>query len=93
MRIKPFLFLTLLLGATACGPSKYTMHLEMRQPSKAGVDLSGKNVSVVYLEDGRSLQDGFNSYMAEGFAASIEKDQGTGEGSVGVYRMTRRKGC
>lgn len=92
MRIKPFLFLTLLLGATACGPSKYTMHLEMRQPSKAGVDLSGKNVSVVYLEDGRSLQDGFNSYMAEGFAASIEKDQGTGEGSVGVYRMTRRKG-
>lgn len=92
MRLKPFLYLTLLLGAAACGPSKYTMHLEMRQPSKAGVDLSGKNVSVVYLEDGRSLQDGFNANMAEGFAASIEKDLGTGEGSVGVYRMTRREG-
>ena len=49
------------------------MHLETRQPSKAGVDLAGKNLSVIYLEDGRAVQDGFNAYMAEGFASYLEK--------------------
>ena len=34
----------------SCGPSKHTMYIDMRQPSKAGVDLAGKNVSVVFLE-------------------------------------------
>ena len=85
-RLKSLLILCA-LAAVSCGPSKYTMHLEMRYPSKVGVDLAGKNVSVVYLEDGNALQDGFGSYMADGFAAALEKDYGTGEGSVGVYRM------
>lgn len=77
------------LAAVSCGPSKYMMHLEMRQPSKAGVDLAGKNVSVVYLENGAKIQDGFNASMAEGLAATIENEYGTGVGSVGVFRMTR----
>lgn len=86
LKLKSLLVLCI-LAAVSCGPSKYTMHLEMRYPSKVGVDLAGKNVSVVYLEDGNVLQDGFGSYMADGFAAALEKDYGTGEGSVGVYRM------
>ena len=92
MRFRLFLFVALFAGVVSCGPSKYTMHLETRYPSKAGVDLAGKKVSIVSLEDGRQLQDDFNSYMAEGFAASLEKDYGTGEGSVGVYRMIRKEG-
>ena len=81
--------MALLFGAVACGPVRYTMHLEMRQPSKAGVDLAGKNVSVVYLQNPESQQKSFNAYMAETFASSLEKDYGTGDASVGVYRLTR----
>ena len=92
MKTRNFLFLLLLFAVVSCGPSKYTMHLETRQPSKAGVDLDGKNLSVIYLEDGSKIQDGFNAYMAEGFASYLEKDYGTGEGSVGVFRMTRSEG-
>lgn len=77
----------------ACGPSKYTMHLEMRYPSKAGVELSGKTVSVVFLENGNHMNDQFSSCMAEGFAAAIEKEYGTGEGSVGLFRMPRIEGA
>ena len=34
----------------SCGPSKHAVHVEMRHPSKTGVNLVGKNVAVVYLE-------------------------------------------
>lgn len=78
-----------LLATVSCGPSRYMMHLEMRYPSKAGVELAGKNVSVVYLENGSRLKDRFNAGMAEGLASVIEEDYGTGEGSVGIYRMPR----
>lgn len=76
----------------SCGPSKYTMHLEMRHPSKVGMNMDGKILSVVYLESGQQLQDGFSSYLASGFAESLQKNYGTGEGSVGVYRMPKSAG-
>lgn len=91
--LKSLLCLCSAVTFMACGPSKYTMHLEMRHPSRSGLDLSGKTVSVVYLEDGRELQDGFSANMAQGFAQSIEKDSGEGEGSVGVFRMHRSEGA
>ena len=83
----------LALAVLSCGPSKYTMHLEMKQPSKAGVDLNGKTVSVVYLENGNSRGDEFSSYMASGFAESLQKYYETGEGSVGVFKMPRIVGA
>lgn len=87
--LKSIIAVSVAFAAASCGPSKYMMHLEMRYPSKAGVDLAGKNVSVVYLENGSRLQDGFNASMAEGLASTIESDYGTGEGSVGIFRMHR----
>ena len=42
----------------------------------------GKNLSVVYLKNAESQQKSFNAYMAEGLASYLEKDYGTGEGSV-----------
>ena len=87
--LKPLLAIIVAAAATSCGPSKYMMHLEMRYPSKAGVELAGKNVSIVYLENGSALQDGFNASMAEGMATTLENDYGTGQGSVGIYRMPR----
>lgn len=76
----------------SCAPSKYTMHLETRHPSKSGLDLAGKNVSVIYLENGTEFKDGFSASMAESLAYNLEKDYGTGEGSIGVFRMTKSSG-
>lgn len=71
----------------SCGPSKHAVHVEMRYPSKSGIELAGKVVSVVFVTDGNEAADSFNESMAGGFAEALEKDYGTGEGSVGVYSI------
>lgn len=78
--------------AIACGPSRHSVHVEMRHPSKSGVDLGGKLVSVVYLENGNLLSTSFAEGMADGFAYTLEQDYGTGDGSVGIYRMRQPEG-
>lgn len=83
----------MLLGLISCGPSKYVMHVDMRQPSKAGVDLNGKLVSVIFIEGEDIDEAAFNGGMAEGLARSLEEDYGTGEGSIGVYRMPVQPGA
>ena len=71
----------------SCGPLKHVIHVEMRYPSKSGIELAGKNVSVVYVTDGNATSDTFNEEIAGGFAQALEQDYRTGEGSVGVYRL------
>ena len=84
--------LTFALLLVSCGPSRYTVHVEMRHPSKTGLDLAGKIVSVVYYSGKDSLENEAAENMAMGFAEVIEKDNGTGDGSVGVYSVERSAG-
>ena len=76
-------------AAVSCGPSRHSLHLEMRYPSKAGIELAGKTVSVVYLENKDRIATEFNSHMADGFAYALEEEYATGEGSVPVFSMPR----
>lgn len=78
--------------AVSCGPSRHTLHVEMRYPSKSGIDFAGKNVAVVYLENDNIYGNGLSEGIADGLAYSIEKDYETGEGSVGIYRMRVAQG-
>ena len=91
-RIFHILILCSLMMVSSCAPSKYAVHVEMRYPSKSGIELSGKNISVVYLTDGNKATDIFNESMAVGFASALEQDYGTGEGSVGVYCLEHKGG-
>ncbi len=77
----------------ACGPVKHIMPVEMRHPSKSGVELAGKIVSIVCLEGENPSEDSFAQAMADGFAYTLEQDYGLSEGSVGVYRMRREEGA
>lgn len=79
--------ISLLALMTSCGPVRYALNVEMRHPSKSGIDLAGKLVSVVFLENEDSVAREFNNGVAESFAYTLESDYGTGEGSIGVYRM------
>ena len=80
------------LFVASCAPLKHAVHVEMRHPSKSGVDLAGKDISVVFLETGNTTANAFSEGMADGFAYTLEQDYGTGEGSVGIYRMPMSSG-
>lgn len=73
--------------AVSCGPSRHSIHVEMRHPSKSGIEFAGKNVAVVHLENDNPYSNGLAEGISDGLAYSIEQDYATGEGSVGIYRM------
>ena len=73
----------------SCDPQAFSMNVEMRYPSKSGLDLSGKSIAVVYLENDPKRDSVFNEYMANGFASSLEKEYFGGESSVSLYRKAR----
>ena len=84
--------LTVALAFVSCAPSRYAIQVEMRHPSKSGLDLAGKIVSVVYYSGDNALENQAAENMAAGFAEVIEKDNVTGDGSVGVYSVDRKAG-
>lgn len=84
------LFISLL--AVSCGPVKHAIHIEMRHPSKVGVDLVGKNVSVVYLENDNDISTAFNESMADGFAYTLEQDYGAAT-PISIFRMRQVAGA
>lgn len=84
--------LVFLMIVLSCGPSRHAVHVEMRYPSKSGIDMAGKTISVVYLESDDSVNNHLLGGIADGFAYSLEREYETGEGSVGVYRVTYSPG-
>ena len=86
-------FPVLLLLAVSCGPSRHAIHVEMRYPSKTGIDPAGKIVSVVYAENADSAATEFNEYMADGFAYALEQEYMMGDGSVGIYCLPMKEGA
>ncbi len=91
--MKKVLALILLVCTVSCGPTRHAVSVEMRHPSKAGVELTGKNVSVVYLENDNETATGFNESMADGFAYALEQEYGRTGGNIGVYRMRHIPGA
>ena len=73
--------------AASCGPSRHSIHVEMRHPSKSGIEFASKNVAVVHMENDNRISNLLAEGIADGLAYSLEQDYGTGEGSVGIYRM------
>ena len=67
------------------------MSVDMRTPSKSGLSLGNKNLSVIYLDKGESRDSIFISSVAEGFAQSLEKDYFSGEQAIGIYRVSQGK--
>lgn len=86
------LYILLALLLASCSPIRHAVHVEMRYPSKSGVELAGKIVSVVYVSEGDSIADIFNTSLVSGFAKELEDDYGTGEGSVGIYSIEDKGG-
>lgn len=78
-----------LLFLVSCGPMTYVLPIQSRQPSPSGLDLSGKSMSVIYLEDADSTYSSFNNVMADGLAYTLEMDFFDGEEGVKVYNLLK----
>jgi hypothetical protein len=88
MRVCGYMLAVLLVAimAVACGPGRYVLDLEMMRPSKAGVDLAGKNVTVVYGQEGVYPNDIFLESMAGSFAQNIKDEY---QGAIGDVTLCR----
>jgi hypothetical protein len=74
------------LALAACSPQTLTMNVEMRHPSKSGIDLSRKTISIVYMDDG-AADTTFSNGVASALARSLEEDYFAGREAIGVYKV------
>ena len=74
------------LALAACSPQTLTMNVDMRHPSKSGIDLGRKSMSVVYMDDG-TVDSTFSNAVASSLARSLEEDYFGGREAIGVYKI------
>ena len=74
------------LALAACSPQTLTMNVEMRHPSKSGIDLSRKTMSIVYMDAG-TADTTFSNLVASSLARSLEADYFRGDEAIGVYKI------
>lgn len=75
------------LAAVSCSPSRYMIDVEMRYKSKAGLDLTGKNVAVVYGAGTEYPFSAFVESLSDGFAWSLKEEYQNTVDSVGVFAL------
>ena len=76
-----------MLAAVSCSPSRYMIDVEMRYKSSAGVDLTGKNVTIIYST---TLEYPISSYvesLADGFAWNLKDQYQQTIDSVSVFAL------
>ena len=74
------------LALAACSPQTLTLHCDMRHPSKSGIDLSRKSMSIVYMDNGQA-DTTFSNGVASSLARSLEEDYFGGNEAIGVYKI------
>ena len=86
MRRLPLILGLSALALAACSPQTLTMSVDMRHPSKSGIDLSRKTISIVYMDDG-AVDTTFSNGVASALARSLEEDYFAGREAIGVYKV------
>ena len=76
-----------LVSAISCGPSRYMLDVEVRHESRAGVDLTGKNVTIVHGLGGVAKLDSLLASMADGFAWNLKDRYQDALGNVNVCSL------
>ena len=74
------------LALAACSPQTLTLSVDMRHPSKSGIDLARKTMSIVYM-DNESPDTTFSNAVASSLARSLEEDYFGGNEAIGVYKI------
>ena len=74
------------LVLASCSPQTFTLGVDMIYPSKSGINLARKTVSVVYMDDGQA-DSTFSNLVASSLARNLEENYFGGEEAVGVYKV------
>ena len=74
------------LALAACSPQTLTLSVDMRHPSKSGIDLARKTMPIVYM-DNESPDTTFSNAVASSLARSLEEDYFGGNEAIGVYKI------
>ena len=74
------------LALAACSPQTLTLNVDMRHPSKSGIDLARKSMSIVYMDD-ETADTTFSNGVASSLARSLEEDYYGGNEAIGVYKI------
>ena len=91
--MKRLFALFLVIVAVSCGPVRHVVNVEMRYPSKSGLELAGKTISVVYIEGNNSYGKPLLEGMVDGFASSLEQEYFNEEGDIEIYSITPKNGA
>lgn len=83
------LALALGMALVSCSPSAYVLNLESRRPSESGLDLTGKSLSVIYLESADGRDSLFNNRAADALAYGLESEFFDGAEAVKVYNLIK----
>lgn len=79
--------LAVTLFAAACSPQVYPLYMDVRQPSSSGLNLSRKEISIVYRDGTNQVDSLFDRQAASSLARSLEEDYFGGEEKVGIFRL------
>ena len=74
------------LAFASCSPSLYQVDLDVRYPSTSGIEIPGKSVSVVCLNDGSTV-DSLTLILANGFTQGIESMYYEGRQDIDILTM------
>lgn len=78
------------LSILSCSPQYFPIEVEMRYPSSSGLDLAGKSMAVVYVDDG-SEQSAFAGGLADGLAKSLETEYFYGEQTIDIFSVSMQE--
>lgn len=73
----------------SCSPVSYVMELEHRSESSSGLDLSGKSISLIYLESENGCDSLFNNRLSDILSMSLENSLFDGNRGVEVYNLVK----
>lgn len=75
------------LLAAACSPQVYPLYMDVRNPSSSGMDLSRKEIAIVYRDGGTRVDSLFDRQASSAMARALEEDYFGGEEKVGIFHL------
>ncbi len=82
--MKRFVFILAAILSAACSPQLVTLQVEMRYPSRSGLDLSGKTIAVVCMDAADTV---VNTALSNGLARSLEETYFESEEVIPIFRI------
>ena len=77
------------LLVSSCSPETFTMNIDMRYPSRSGLDLSKKSMAIVYVDEGKKSDESFVKGLASGFAYKLEEEYFGGNEAIELFSIPK----